>query len=294
MSETNNSIPRATVDAQELLAIVRRLAAELRPGAAEVDTLGLDDSLERDFGLDSLARTELLARVERVCDSRVDEKALMAAETPRDLLRLAGKAEAPARLARVAAAPVPGSARTVASHRPPECAATLMDLIDWHVAAHGDEPYAAIAGADELSYRSILMGALSVAAGLTQQGLGAGERVALMLPTGREFFEVFFGALYAGCVPVPLYPPARLSQIEDHMRRSAGILANAEATILVTLPPAKPLLRLLHAQCPSLRRILAATDLHAVGNLTSVVRRGGPTTSPFYNTRREVQATPKG
>jgi len=50
-----------------------------------------------------------------------------------------------------------------------------------------------------------------------------------MLPTGSEFFAAFYGAQYAGCIPVPLYPPARLSQLEDHLRRIAGILRNAEA-----------------------------------------------------------------
>jgi hypothetical protein len=34
---------------------------------------------------------------------------------------------------------------------------------------------------------------------------------------------------------VPIYPPARLSQIEEHVRRHAGILSNAEATILITV-----------------------------------------------------------
>ncbi|AOZ04295.1 hypothetical protein BKK81_33465 (plasmid) [Cupriavidus sp. USMAHM13] len=47
-------------DAQVMLAVVRELATELRLG-----TLGLYYSLERDFSLDSLARNELLARIEQ-------------------------------------------------------------------------------------------------------------------------------------------------------------------------------------------------------------------------------------
>ena len=38
----------------------------------------------------------------------------------------------------------------------------------------------------------------------------------------------------AGAVPVPIYPPLRRAQIEDHLRRQAGILRNAEAAVLVT------------------------------------------------------------
>jgi len=281
-------------DEPALLAIVRELAAELRPATPELGMLGLDHSLERDFGLDSLARTELLARIEQACGARVDEQALMAAETPRDLLRLAGQEAAPAKAAVAAAVrATPGAARTAASNRPPDSVATLMELIDWHVAAHGDQTYAIFPGAGELSYRSMYAGALSVAAGLARLGLAAGERVALMLPTGREFFDVFYGALYAGCIPVPLYPPARLAHVEDHMRRSAGILANAEAAILVTVPPAKPLLRLLRAQCVSLRQILTPAELHADGAPASLAVRG-PSDIAFLQYTSGSTGNPKG
>lgn len=50
---------------ERLLAIVRELAGELKPGAPELASYGLHHQLERDFGLDSLSRVELFARVER-------------------------------------------------------------------------------------------------------------------------------------------------------------------------------------------------------------------------------------
>ncbi|TIU65843.1 MAG: fatty acyl-AMP ligase, partial [Mesorhizobium sp.] len=74
-----------------------------------------------------------------------------------------------------------------------------------------------------------------VAAGLISRNVEPGDRVALMLPTSLDFFSAFFGILYAGAVPVPIYPPMRLSQIEDHLRRQAGILSNAGARMLVTM-----------------------------------------------------------
>ena len=73
-----------------------------------------------------------------------------------------------------------------------------------------------------------------------------------MLPTGRDFFRSFFGILLAGAVPVPIYPPARWSQIEDHLRRQARILANCQATLLVTVAEAKRV-----ARCCRRRRLAA-------------------------------------
>lgn len=66
--------------------------------------------------------------------------------------------------------------------------------------------------------------ARAVAAGLRGLGIEPGERVALVFPTGPEFFEAFFGALYAGAVPVPLYPPVRLGRLDEYFRRTARML----------------------------------------------------------------------
>ncbi len=50
-------------------------------------SFNLDNSLEKDLGLDSLARVELLARIERHFGLVLPERIFTEAETPRDLLR---------------------------------------------------------------------------------------------------------------------------------------------------------------------------------------------------------------
>ncbi len=257
--------------AAQLLDIVRKLARELRQGANGIERLGLDHSLERNFGLDSLARVELLARIERELGVRLADAAMVEAETPRDLLQHMGAASPEA-----TPPPAPAVAVVEATlEHPPKTLATLLELLDWHVAQHGDRAHITLVGeaehGEDISYRLLQTEAHALAAGLLADGLGAGgrvapacksgDRVAIMLPTGREFFAAFYGALYAGCVPVPLYPPARPSQIEDHMRRIAGIVANAEAAVLITDARAKPLGHLLRAQCASLRQVATVTDL---------------------------------
>ncbi len=247
-----------------LLAIVRALAQESRPGADDFQRLGLDHALERDFGLDSLARVELLARIEAHTGARLGEEAL-AAETPRDLLgRMAAAGGASPPPAAQAAAP----AEARHEHAPTEIA-TLTALLDWHAARHGEWVHITLYGEGERSqdicYRDLRAESLAVAGGLMAQGFGAGARIAIMLPTCREFFAAFYGTLYAGCVPLPLYPPARPSQLEDHLRRIAGILANAGAGALITDSRARPLGALLRAQCPALRGIATVEELSGGG-----------------------------
>ncbi|MGH8459523.1 MAG: AMP-binding protein, partial [Nevskiales bacterium] len=60
---------------------------------------------------------------------------------------------------------------------------------------------------------------------------------------------------------VPIYPPARLLQIEEHVRRHTGILANAEVVMMITIPEARPVARLLEAHVASLRHIVTPVEL---------------------------------
>jgi len=75
--------------------------------------------------------------------------------------------------------------------------------------------------------------ALAVAAGLLVAGAGRGDRVALVFPTGVEFFAAFFGALLAGAVPVPLYPPVRLGRLQEYVSRTTRMLAACDALVVL-------------------------------------------------------------
>ncbi len=57
-----------------------------------------------------------------------------------------------------------------------------------------------------MTYAQLDRRARAIAACLQDMEL-AGQRVILAYPPGLEFIEAFFGALYAGCVAVPTYPP---------------------------------------------------------------------------------------
>ncbi|MFY9820382.1 MAG: fatty acyl-AMP ligase [Thermoanaerobaculia bacterium] len=75
--------------------------------------------------------------------------------------------------------------------------------------------------------------ALTACGGMQALGVEPGDRVALVFPTGIEFFAAFFGALLAGAVPVPLYPPVRLGRMDEYLRRTARMLERSGARLIL-------------------------------------------------------------
>src|SRR5919199_3394003 len=70
---------------QTLLDTVQQLVLELHPHKQQALTVTLDSALERDLGFDSLARMELLLRLERAFGVQLPEQVLATAEVLRDL-----------------------------------------------------------------------------------------------------------------------------------------------------------------------------------------------------------------
>ena len=85
-----------------------------------------------------------------------------------------------------------------------------------------------------MGWRELVERALPVAGALAAEGIRPGDRVALVFPTGEEFFDACFGALLAGAVPVPLYPPVRLGRLGEYHRRTGALLTAAGARMVLT------------------------------------------------------------
>ena len=77
--------PAKEIQPERLLAVVAVVAKEARPHVEP--HVSLDASLEKELGLDSLARVELVLRLEKEFGVALPAQALATAETPRDLLR---------------------------------------------------------------------------------------------------------------------------------------------------------------------------------------------------------------
>jgi 1-acyl-sn-glycerol-3-phosphate acyltransferase len=275
----------AAVDQQDtgeqVLALLRQLADEsgitLAPGK-----IGLDTRLEADLGLDSIGRSELIARIERQLGDRLPDEALLA-PTPRDLLKRLQPAPtgSSSAAAGIAASEHPEVAATStytnAPHALPTAVLTLPELLEWHTERAPEQVhillYEDAPDPRRITHAELHQAAARIAGGLQTRGLEPGRTVALMLPTGFDYFASFFGILLAGGTPVPIYPPARPEQLEDHLRRHAGILDNAGAMVLITVPQALTVARLLRAQVPSLQGILQPGDLTEAAPITAAATR---------------------
>ena len=249
---------------QRVLDIAVELARELHPGRAVEHEANLDSSLTEDLGIDSLGRAELMVRLEREFGASLPEAALSEVRTPRDLAAAVEVAAEHAIGAPREARREPLARSAVAEL--PEQEDSLCGVLDWHARTHPERTHLHLLEDDvatDVSYGELSRDALRVAKGLADRGLEPGDRVALLLPTGREFFDAFFGTLYAGGVPVPIYPPLRASQIEEHLRRQVAILTNAGVAALLTFQRARPVATFLRGEVPSLRSVESVADLYA-------------------------------
>ncbi|WP_034885184.1 AMP-binding protein [Ensifer aridi] len=265
--ETGQPISPAAVDGQDLgardlIAIVTEFLRELHPQQARSIDVAPSSRIERDLGIDSLGRTELALRIERAFHMKLPAREMAEAETVSDLVRALDRARPAGERS------APGGRLTAVLPTVPAAteARTLVEALERHEARHPERLHLTV-----LEDETTTLGALThadlgrrarrLAGALLARGIAPGDRVALMLPTGLDFFVAFFAILYAGAIPVPIYPPTRLSQLEEHVRRQAGILGNAGASLLITLPEGRRLAGLLKALVDSLNSVDCVAEM---------------------------------
>lgn len=281
MSAPNPRLDREAAIEAEALATVRKLLIELGAsrGIDELAARGMRANLERDLGLGSLERVELMLRLGDACGVRLPERVMAQANTVADLVAAIVQQSAGA-TADAARNPSPAKPISVALRdrdfvSPPRLrpdleqqvrsAETLTEVLRLRALGQPDFPHIHIYE-DVPEPRVITFGELydraSIVAGeLGQRGLELGQTVAIMLPTCAEFFPTFFGVLLAGGIPVPIYPPFRADKIAEYATRQTKILRNAEAKFLVTWRQAEGLARLLKPNVASLREVINVRQL---------------------------------
>lgn len=285
----------ATRQSDELIAVVSELVRELHMQHTDAPIVSATSRLDRDLGIDSIGRTELLLRIEHAFHVRLPSDTLSDAETVADLQMALQRAAPQSQRSREFARPHVVLPIVSAAHQ----AVTLMDVLEWHESRNPDRTHATLMEDDntivgDMTYRQLGQAARQVAMGLIENAIVPGDRVAIMLPTGLDFFAAFFGVLYTGAVPVPIYPPPRLAVIEEHIRRQAGILNNCGARILITMPAILHLSAFLRGQARSLQAIETADSLRRSSKSARLPVLSDPKATAFLQYTSGSTGDPKG
>ena len=181
------------MDRDALKALVEDTLRELHADAPGLPSVTLASALDRDLGFDSLAKTELLQRIETACGARLPDDTLQRAETVGDLLAAARRAESGTPRAAFSGASAPAASRdAVADSDSPANAETLLDALEWHLRAHPQRRHLTCLDGDAehpISFRELADAGAAVAAGLQPHGVLPRQCVAIMLPTGPEYFS---------------------------------------------------------------------------------------------------------
>jgi fatty-acyl-CoA synthase len=269
----------------QVIFTVRQLLSELGGTRAveELAARGTNAHLERELGLGSLERVELMLRLNAACGVQLPESVMAEANTVENLVdairreksnreqhgdrassERAAAHGAPV-VAQVTAEPEAAPKQDPEFERRVRAAETLTDVI--RLRGLGEPGRAHVHLYDQreqvhtITFGELYDRALRVAGELRRRGLQPGETAAIMLPTCAEFYFTFAGILLAGGVPVPIYPPFRADRIAEYAGRQANILSNAGCRYLVTFRQAEGLANLLKPRVASLREVLNAEKL---------------------------------
>jgi 1-acyl-sn-glycerol-3-phosphate acyltransferase len=261
---------------ERVLEVIRGLLEELGSQGA-LPALGPHANLDRDLGLGSLERVELMSRLENAFGVRLPDRVITEANTPEDiaraLLAAPGQGALEESFSGVRAAMRAQALHQAAQDRGVETAETLIDVLRFRARQDAARTHLTISEDDgrtaTLTFGELYDAAQRVAAELARRGVPAGGTVALMLPTSREFFVTFAGTLLAGATPVPIYPPFRADRIEEYAARQSAILNNAEVCLLITFRKAEAVARLLKPQVRPLKAVVDALKLIEAADSTT-------------------------
>ena len=109
---------------------------------------------------------------------------------------------------------------------------------------------------ETISYRALWERSLRAATQLARMGIGARDKVAILLPTSAEFFECFYGLMALGAIPVPLYPILGVEEM-------AALFADSEAKAAITVDWFLENVERARARCPGLTQLISPYDLTA-------------------------------
>jgi fatty-acyl-CoA synthase len=141
------------------------------------------------------------------------------------------------------------------------------------------------------SFEEVAVQASRYAAAMLRTGARPGDRIALALPDNTEFVFSFLGAMHAGLVPVPMYPPMGVGKLGFYLEQARHILRACDASLLITSAQVKTVLGSLIRG--SLRSIKTVQTL-GIDNTEAPLARLRPEDIAFLQFTSGSTSRPKG
>lgn len=100
---------------------------------------------------------------------------------------------------------------------------------------------------------------------LQDLGLEKGDRLGLVIIEPQDFVLTFLAASRIGVVPVPLYPPMSMGELDSYVDRLTGILTTAKAKLLVASEKLQNVLWQVVDKVDTTDKLVVVEKLHAEG-----------------------------
>lgn len=253
----------------------QRLRAELAGVLRDAGLQQVDDPniLDFDFaerlGLGSIELADLLIRVGNAYAVELPSDGIGRFRRPRDVLEAIEQAPGVGADAfgqsRLVPLPEPSNTAAISTFSLASGLSTLLDVLRTRADRDGQHPHLKFLTPDgdlrTLTYGELWEQGRKAAGGMANLGLVPGERVAILALTGPDFFVAFVGVLCAGGIPVPIYPPVRLDDLDSYVQRQARILRSAGAAFIISDPLFTAAAELLRRATPALRECTTVAAL---------------------------------
>ncbi len=176
--------------------------------------------------------------------------------------------------------------------------ATLADAIDGHqgITTKGYTFLDRDQDGNFYSFEKLREEATRRAAHFRSYGLKKGDRLAMVIPEGEDFVPTFLGAVWAGIVPVPLYPPLSLGKLDAYVDTLIAILTKAKPLYVVTSSKVQTIIWGGISKVPSIKGVITTEELltPAPAGASGEKADVGPDDLCFLQFTSGSTSTPKG
>lgn len=144
------------------------------------------------------------------------------------------------------------------------------------------------------SARTAIDAALSWSKLLASRGVGKGDRVPILLPTGHAFVEALLGTMLLGAIPVPLATPMTFGNVDRFLANLTAIAVDCGASATITYGRVRDAAARDASVATALRETLVEADLDGVASTNVSLPSIGGRDTAFLQYTSGTTGRPKG